>query len=107
MFTTFKKYLKANPKQVKAYKGVYNIEVGLGDKTEGWEIDLSKATAVIRKKKNLNPKLLVEVEDESLYALYKGKLLLDELEIQGRIKLTGSAAIKSKFLNLITAFLER
>ena len=107
MFTTLKKYLKANPKQVKAHKGVYHIEVGLGDKTEGWEIDLTKATAVIKKKKNLNPKLLVEIEDESLYALYKGKLLLDELNVQGRIKLTGTAANKTKFLNLLTAFLER
>lgn len=107
MFRTLKKYLKANPKQVKAHKGVYYIEVGLGDKTEGWEIDLTKATAVIKKKKNVNPKLLVEIEDDSLYALYKGKLLLDELDIQGRIKLTGTAANKTKFLNLLTAFLER
>jgi len=107
MFRTLRKFLKANPKQVKAHKGVYYIEVGLGDKTEGWEIDLTKATAVIKKKKNLNPKLLVEIEDESLYALYKGKLLLDELDIQGRIKITGTAANKTKFLNLLTAFLER
>ncbi|MGB5378795.1 SCP2 sterol-binding domain-containing protein, partial [Muriicola sp.] len=107
MFTTLRKFLKANPKQVKAHKGTYHIQVGLGDKTEGWELDLSKATAVIKKKKNLKPKLLAEIEDESLYALYKGKLLLDELKIQGRIKLTGTEANKTKFLNLLNAFLER
>ena len=106
-FTTLKKYLKANPKQVKAHKGVYQIQVGLGDTTEGWELDLTKASAVIKKKKNIKPKLLVEIEDDNLYALYKGKLLLDELKIQGRIKLTGTATNKTKFLNLLTAFLER
>ncbi|MCA0133540.1 WS/DGAT/MGAT family O-acyltransferase [Winogradskyella alexanderae] len=107
MFATLRKYLKANPKQVRAHKGIYYIEVGLGDTSEGWEVDLRKIPAVIKKKKDVNPKLLVEVEDESLYALYKGKLLLDELKIQGRIKLTGSETNKTKFLKLLNAFLDR
>ncbi len=106
-FRALKKYLKDNPKEVKTYKGLYHIQVDLGDTTDGWELDLSMATAVIKKKKNLDPKVLVEIEDENLYALYKGKLLLEELQIQGRIKITGSATSKTKFLKLLTAFLER
>lgn len=106
-FTAFKKYLKDNPKVVKAHKGLYHIEVGVEDRTEGWELDLTKATAVIKKKKNLNPKVLLEIEDDNLFALYKGKLLLKELKIQGRIKITGTVASKSKLLKLLTAFLER
>jgi hypothetical protein len=106
-FNTLKKYLKDNPKEVKAHKGVYQIQLGIGDRSEGWELDLTKAKAVIIKKKNLDPKILVEIEDDNLYALYKGKLLLEELKIQGRIKLTGTAAGKSKFLRLLTSFLER
>lgn len=106
-FTAFKKYLKDNPKVVKAHKGLYHIEVGVEDRTEGWELDLTKATAVIKKKKNLNPKVLLEIEDDNLFALYKGKLLLKELKIQGRIKITGTVASKTKLLKLLTAFLER
>jgi len=106
-FRTLKKYLKDNPKQVKTYKGLYQIQVDLGDTTDGWELDLTKAAAVIKKKKNLDPKVLVEIEDENLFALYKGKLLLEELKIQGRIKITGTAASKAKLLKLLTAFLER
>ncbi|NNC49037.1 MAG: DUF1298 domain-containing protein, partial [Flaviramulus sp.] len=106
-FTALKKYLKDNPKEVKAYKGLYHIQVDLGNTTEGWELDLTKTTAVIKKKKNLDPKILVEIQDENLLALYKGKLLLEELKIQGRIKITGTAAGKTKIMKLLTAFLER
>ena len=63
--------------------------------------------AVIKKKKNVNPKFLLEIEDDNLYALYKGHLLLEELHIQGRIKMTGTAASKTKFSKLLNDFLER
>jgi hypothetical protein len=106
-FTALRKYLKENPKAVKAHKGLYQVQVDLGDRTDGYEIDLTKATAVIKKKKNLEPKVLIEIEDENLFALYKGKLLLEELKIQERIKITGTAASKVKFMKLLTAFLER
>jgi len=106
-FTALRKYLKENPKAVKALKGVYQIQVDLGDTTEGYEIDLTKEAAVIKKKKNLDPKVLFEIEDENLFALYKGKLLLEELKIQGRIKITGTEARQAKFMKLLTTFLER
>jgi hypothetical protein len=106
-FTALRKYLKDNPKVVKAHKGLYQVQVDLGDSAAGYEIDLTKATAVIKKKKNLEPKVLIEIEDENLFALYKGQLLLEELQIQGRIKITGTKASKTKFVKLLTAFLER
>jgi diacylglycerol O-acyltransferase len=106
-FTTLKKFLKSNPELVKKYKDVYHVELGVGPHIEGWELNLTKAEISIKKKKNLDPKVLIEIEDDSLYALYKGKLLLEELKIQGRIKLIGPAASKSKFMNLLQAFLER
>ncbi|WP_052158355.1 wax ester/triacylglycerol synthase family O-acyltransferase [Lacinutrix jangbogonensis] len=106
-FTALRKYLKENPKRVKTYKGLYHMQLDLGDITVGWELDLTKAEAVIKKKKNLDPKVLIEIEDQNLFALYKGKLLLEELKIQGRIKITGTAASKMKFTKLLTAFLER
>jgi hypothetical protein len=106
-FRALNRYLKTNQKDLKKYKGIYHVEVGLGDTTDDWEIDLTKDIATVKKRKDLDAKFLIEIEDESLFALYKGKLLLEEIQIQGRIKITGTAASKTKFLKLLTAFLER
>jgi len=106
-FRALKRYLKTNQKELKKYKGIYQIRVDLGDTTDGWEIDLTKEVATVKKKKNLDAKVLVEIEDENLFALYKGKLLLEELKIQGRIKIAGNAASNAKIMKLFTAFLER
>ncbi|RMA58696.1 WS/DGAT/MGAT family O-acyltransferase [Ulvibacter antarcticus] len=106
-FAALKKYFKENPTLQKKYKGQYHLEISQGATTENWELDLSEEKAEIKKKKNLNPKVLIEIEDQNLYQLYKGKLLLEELQIQGRIKLTGSKANTTKFMKLLTAFLER
>jgi WS/DGAT/MGAT family acyltransferase len=106
-FTAFRKYLNAEPSLVKKYKGIYQIEVGLGDSTVGWELDLSATDVVLKKKKNLSPKVLFEIEDANLIALYKGKLLLEELKIQGRIKITGTKTNKGKIVALLTSFLEQ
>ena len=106
-FAALKRYLKTNQKELKKYTGIYQIQVDLGDTTDGWEIDLTKEVAIVKKKKNLDAKVLFEIEDENLFALYKGKLLLEELKIQGRIKITGNAISKAKIMKLFTAFLER
>ena len=106
-FTALKRYLKTNQKELKKYKGIYQIQVDCGESTHGWEIDLTRAVAKVKKKKNLDAKVLVEIEDENLYALYKNKLLLEELKIQGRIKISGSAVSEAKIMKLFTAFLER
>ncbi|MFT4849871.1 MAG: diacylglycerol O-acyltransferase [Sediminicola sp.] len=106
-FTALKRYLKTNQKELKKYKGIYQIQVDLGDTSDGWEIDLTNEVAKVIKKKNLDAKVLVEIEDKNLFALYKGKLILEELKIQGRIKVTGNSVSKAKIMKLLTAFLER
>jgi diacylglycerol O-acyltransferase len=106
-FTALKRYLKTNQKELKKYKGIYQIQVDLGDTSDGWEIDLTNEVAKVVKKKNLDAKVLVEIEDKNLFALYKGKLILEELKIQGRIKVTGNSVSKAKIMKLLTAFLER
>ena len=106
-FTALRKYLKADAKLVKKYQGVYQIQVGLGDKTESWELDLTTSDVVLKKKKNLSPKVLLEIEDDNLFAIYKGDLLLEELKIQGRINITGTKVNKAKLMALLTQFLER
>ena len=79
----------------------------MGDHSECWEINTSGEQATVKKTKNLDPKTVLEIEDANLYALYKKKLLFDELEIQQRIKLTGTASNKNKLTKLIKAFLAR
>ena len=79
----------------------------MGITAECWEISLSEDAVIVKKTKNLDPAVLIEIEDANLYALYKGNLLLDELKIQQRIVMLGSATNKNKFTNLLRAFLER
>ena len=58
------KYLKDNPKVVKACKGLYHIQVDLGDTTDGWELDLTKATAIIKKKKKYKKNLMIIIRNK-------------------------------------------
>lgn len=106
-FNALKRYLKKEPEVAKKYKGVYHIEVEMGAHGECWKIDLTKDPAIVKKTKFLDPKTLLEIEDSNLYALYKKKLVFDELKIQQRLKLTGSVTDKNKFTKLLKAFLER
>ncbi|NKI31504.1 WS/DGAT/MGAT family O-acyltransferase [Croceivirga thetidis] len=106
-FNALKRYLKKETALVKKYKGLYHIGVDMGESSECWEIDLTKEPISIKKTTALDPKMLMEIEDENLYALYKKKFLFDELKIQQRLKLSGTVADKRKFSNLIKAFLSR
>ncbi|GER60212.1 diacylglycerol O-acyltransferase [Patiriisocius marinus] len=106
-FNAIKRYYKKETALAKKYKGVYHINVDMGITSECWEINLSEDAVVVKKTKNLDPAILIEIEDANLHALYKGNLLLDELKIQQRIVMLGSATNKNKFTNLLRAFLER
>ena len=106
-FNALKRYLKKHPELAKKYKGVFHINVDMGSSSESWEIDLTKATPSVKKATVLEPKTVLEIEDENLYALYKKKLLFDELKIQQRLKLTGTVANKRKISQLVKTFLDR
>ncbi len=106
-FNTLKRYLKKEPTVVVKYKGQYHIEVDLGNTAECWLIDLTGKEAVVKKTKDLDPDTMMTIEDANLYAMYKGNLLFEELKVQRRIKIKGTAANKNKFTNLIKEFLDR
>lgn len=106
-FPTLKRYLNKEAKVVKKYKGMYHIEVVMGASSQGWEIDLTGATSTVKKAKILDPKVLLEIEDDHLFALYKGTLFFDELKIQQRLKLSGTQAGKNKLSGLLKSFLAR
>lgn len=106
-FNALKRYLKKDTGSLKKYKGIYHINVDMGASSECWEINLEKEPATVKKTTTLDPKTVLEIEDDNLYALYKKKLLFDELKIQQRLKLKGTVANKRKLTNLIKAFLTR
>ncbi|MEM8765106.1 MAG: wax ester/triacylglycerol synthase family O-acyltransferase [Bacteroidota bacterium] len=106
-FNALKRYVKKEVALVKKFKGIYHINVDLGARSECWEINLSSEPATVKKTKNLDPKTVLDIEDANLYALYKKKLLFDELKIQQRLKLTGTATDKGKFTKFLKAFLSR
>ncbi|MEM6894602.1 MAG: wax ester/triacylglycerol synthase family O-acyltransferase [Bacteroidota bacterium] len=106
-FNALKRYVKKEAALVKKFKGIYHINVDLGARSECWEINLSSESATVKKTKNLDPKTVLDIEDANLYALYKKKLLFDELKIQQRLKLTGTATDKGKFTKFLKAFLSR
>lgn len=105
-FTALKKYSKNNS-TLKKYGGLYEIQINLGNTKEFWQLDLTKKEGVIKKQKVLKPKASLLIDDENLYDLYKGKLLMEELKIQGRIKLQGQEKYKTKLMLLMTEFLAR
>jgi hypothetical protein len=71
-----------------------------------YQLDISEKTVSVRKKKASKPLVKIEIDDENLIHLYKKKLLIDEVIIQGRIKLTGTKRNSDKFLKLLSQVLE-
>ena len=54
----------------------------------------------------MKPLVKIEIEDTTLFNLYKKKLLLEEVLIQERIKLTGTKKNTEKLTQLLSKFLE-
>ncbi len=106
-FNTLKKYIKNNPNITKNYKGLYRFEVTSGKNKAYWMIDLTKKEGVLKKQKGAKATTTVCITDENLLHLYKGKLLLEELKIQERIKFQGSEKQQLKLMQFISHFLAR
>ncbi len=106
-FTALRKYLKNNPKFIKKYKGIYEFEVNSENSKTFYLLDLTKKEAQLKKLKEHSATVLLQIEDSNLYDLYKGKLLLEELKIQGRLKFSGKKATITKFEKLLTQFINR
>ncbi|WP_299438678.1 wax ester/triacylglycerol synthase family O-acyltransferase [uncultured Aquimarina sp.] len=106
-FTALNKYVKNSQEQIKKFKGTYQFKVSL-DKTEAyWNLHITAKTAELKKQKSSKPTATLEIEDANLNALYKGKLLFEELKIQDRIKFSGKNENATKLEQLITQFLNK
>ena len=106
-FTAFKKHINENETLKKNHLGVYDFELALGDDVVNYQFNISEKAIAVRKKNITKPLVKIEIDDDNLITLHKKKLLLDEVIIQGRLKLTGTKKNTDKFLKLIVNFLER
>ena len=105
-FTGLKKYINDDEKIKKNHLGIYDFELTLDTQKVNYQLDISEKTVTVRKKKTAKPLVKIEIDDENLINLYKKKLLIDEVMIQGRIKITGTKRNTDKFLKLLSQVLE-
>lgn len=103
-FTALKKHLNEDEKTRKQYIGLYDFHLGKSDLN--YQLNIAEESVSFRKKETTKPLVKIEIDDENLSNLYKNKLLLDEVTIQGRIKITGTKKNSDKFLKLLSNFLE-
>nr|WHV03911.1 putative wax ester synthase/acyl-CoA:diacylglycerol acyltransferase [uncultured bacterium]WHV03912.1 putative wax ester synthase/acyl-CoA:diacylglycerol acyltransferase [uncultured bacterium]WHW29843.1 Wax ester synthase/acyl-CoA:diacylglycerol acyltransferase [uncultured bacterium]WHW29849.1 wax ester/triacylglycerol synthase family O-acyltransferase [uncultured bacterium] len=101
-FNSLRKYIKANPKKVN--KKNYGFNIILNDGTNAtWQLNKS----LLKKQKLSKPTTILKIKDEILVALYNKKVLLEELQIQGRFQVEGSQTQQKIMINLLTDFLKR
>lgn len=103
-FTALKKHLNEDEKTRKQYIGLYDFHLGKSDLN--YQLNIAEESVSFRKKETTKPLVKIEIDDKNLDNLYKKKLLLDEVTIQGRIKITGTKKNSDKFLKLLSNFLE-
>lgn len=104
--TSLKKYLNTDKKIRKQHLGLYDFHLKLAGSEVNYQLEVKEDLVSIRKKKTTKPTVKIEIDDENLINLYKKKLLIDEVIIQGRIKITGTKRNSDKFLKLLSQVLE-
>ena len=105
-FSAFKKFLNEHEKLREQAIGQYDFQLDLNKNEANYQLEVLKDAVAIRKKKTVKPIVKIEIEDTTLFNLYKKKLLLEEVLIQERIKLTGTKKNTEKLTQLLSKFLE-
>ena len=105
-FSAFKKFLNEHEKLREQAIGQYDFQLDLNKNEANYQLEVLKDTVAIRKKKTVKPLVKIEIEDTTLFNLYKKKLLLEEVLIQERIKLSGTKKNTEKLTQLLSKFLE-
>jgi diacylglycerol O-acyltransferase len=106
-FTAIKKILNEDKKLRKQTLGLYDFQLNLGDAKISYQLEILEETVSVKKKTTLKPSVKIEIDDVNLLNLYKKNLLIEELLIQERIKLTGTKKNTNKLLQLLSKFLEK
>ena len=106
-FTAIKKVLNEDKKLRKQTLGLYDFQLNLDDAKISYQLEILEETVSVKKKTTLKPSVKIEIDDVNLLNLYKKNLLIEELLIQERIKLTGTKKNTNKLLQLLSKFLEK
>jgi WS/DGAT/MGAT family acyltransferase len=105
-FTALKKFLSEDEKLRKQNIGLYDFQLNLSDKQVNYQLDIKPTLVTVKKKETSKYLVKIEIEDTILLNLFKNNLLVEEIIIQERIKLTGTKKNTEKFLQLLSNFLE-
>jgi len=100
----FKKFLIENSGARNQLKGCIDFQITTEKTIFPTQFEISESAVVIKKTTSENPFITVEIEDLVLSNLYRKKLLLKEVLIQERIKISGTTKNKEKFSEILTAF---
>lgn len=102
-FTKFKKYLVDNDYQ-NEFTGLIDFQITSEKSVFPTQIEISEKGVFVKKEVSENALITIEIEDLVLSQLYRKKLLLKEVMIQERIKISGNSKNKALILKLLTAF---
>lgn len=102
-FTKFKKYLVDNDYQ-NEFTGLIDFQITSEKSVFPTQIEISEKGVFVKKEVSENALITIEIEDLVLYQLYRKKLLLKEVMIQERIKISGNSKNKALILKSLTAF---
>ena len=89
------------------HQGIYQLEIKQNKEFVYYCLDLSTDKSSLRKKKVSNPDASFQIKDDNLMLLFQKKLLLQEVKIQGRIKLYGEEKYQKQLLVILSDFLHR
>ena len=105
-FTAIKKFLTENEGIRKKHIGVYDFQLNFDSDQLNYQLEILKDSVSVKKKKTEKPLVKIEITDVNLFNIYKKNLLLAEIVIQERIKLSGTKKSIEKLMQLLSKFLE-
>ena len=105
-FTAIKKFITENEEVRKNHIGIYGFQLNLGEDEVHYQLEILEDTVSVKKRKTEKPLVKIEIDDANLFNIYRKNLLLAEIVIQERVKLSGAKKNTEKLMQLLSKFLE-
>ena len=105
-FTAVKKFITENEEIRKNHIGIYDFQLNLGEDEVHYQLEILEDTVSVKKRETEKPLVKIEIDDANLFNIYRKNLLLAEIVIQERVKLSGAKKNTEKLMQLLSKFLE-
>lgn len=105
-FTAIKKFITENEEVRKNHIGIYGFQLNLGEDEVHYQLEILEDTVSVKKRETEKPLVKIEIDDANLFNIYRKNLLLAEIVIQERVKLSGAKKNTEKLMQLLSKFLE-